>query len=63
MTGVIAHYAMFGKLPPVDNEGRPKQFFGNRLHDTCYRRPFFDAGLLLKISMIKVLKQVGAYIN
>lgn len=45
MTGVIAHYAMFGKLPPVDNEGRPKQFFGNRLHDTCYRRPFFDAGL------------------
>ena len=45
MTGVIAHYAMFGKLPPVDNEGRPKQFFGNRLHDICYRRPFFDAGL------------------
>ena len=45
MTGVIAHYAMFGKLPPVYSEGRPKQFFGNRLHDTCYRRPFFDAGL------------------
>lgn len=45
MTGVIAHYAMFGKLPPVDGENRPNQFFGNRIHDTCYRRPFFDAGL------------------
>lgn len=45
MTGVIAHFAMFGKLPPVDGQGRPKQFYGNRLHDTCYRRPFFDAGL------------------
>lgn len=45
ITGVIAYYAMYGQLPPVDSEGRPKQFFGNRIHDTCYRRPFFDAGL------------------
>jgi len=44
MTGVIMHYALFGKLPPLDSQGRPKQFFGNRIHDTCYRRPFFDAG-------------------
>lgn len=45
MTGVIMHLALFGKLPPTDNEGRPKQFYGNRVHDTCYRRPFFDAGM------------------
>lgn len=45
MTGVIMHYALFGKLPPLDGEGRPKQFYGNRIHDTCYRRPFFDAGM------------------
>lgn len=45
MTGVIAHYAMFGNLPPLDNKNCPKQFFGNRIHDTCYRRPFFDAGM------------------
>ena len=44
MTGVIMHYALFGKLPPLDSEGRPKQFYGNRIHDTCYRRPFFDSG-------------------
>lgn len=45
MTGVIMHYALFGALPPLDAQGRPKQFYGNRIHDTCYRRPFFDAGL------------------
>ncbi len=45
MTGVIMHVALFGKLPPLDGDGRPKQFYGNRIHDTCYRRPFFDAGL------------------
>ncbi len=45
MTGVIMHYALFGKLPPLDSEGRPKQFYGNRIHDTCYRRPFFDSGM------------------
>jgi len=44
MTGVIMHYALFGKLPPLDSENRPTQFYGNRIHDTCYRRPFFDSG-------------------
>ena len=45
MTGVIMHVALFGALPPLDSQDRPKQFYGNRIHDTCYRRPFFDAGL------------------
>lgn len=45
MTAVVMHYALFGQLPPLDSQGRPKQFFGNRIHDTCYRRPFFDSGM------------------
>jgi len=45
MTGIVMHYALFGQLPPLDSQGRPKQFFGNRIHDTCYRRPFFDSGM------------------
>ena len=45
MTGVVMHVALFGTVPPLDGEGRPKQFYGNRIHDTCYRRPFFDAGM------------------
>lgn len=48
MTGTIMHYILFGQLPPVDNQGRPKQFFGNRIHDTCYRRPFFDSGMFVE---------------
>ena len=45
MTGVVMHVALFGKLPTLDSDGRPRQFYGNRIHDTCYRRPFFDAGM------------------
>ncbi len=48
MTGVIIHYPLFGALPPLDSVGRPKQFYGNRIHDTCYRRPFFDSGLFVE---------------
>ena len=45
MTGVIVHYATFGTLPALDSMGRPKEFYGKRVHDSCYRRPYFDAGL------------------
>lgn len=45
MTGVVMHVALFGTIPDLDMENRPKQFYGNRIHDTCYRRPFFDAGM------------------
>lgn len=44
MTGVIMHIALFGSIPPLDAQGRPKQYYGNRIHDTCYRRAFFNAG-------------------
>ena len=45
MTGVVMHYVTFGTLPELDSLGRPKQFFAKRVHDSCYRRPYFDAGL------------------
>jgi hydrogenase small subunit len=48
MTAVVMHFALFGQLPPLDGQGRPKQFYGNRIHDTCYRRPFFDSGLFVE---------------
>jgi len=43
LTSVIMNYTLFGKLPPIDHQGRPTQFFGNTIHDTCYRKPFFEA--------------------
>jgi hydrogenase small subunit len=45
MTGVVLHYLTFGTIPELDGFGRPKQFYGKRIHDSCYRRPYFDAGL------------------
>lgn len=48
LTGVVMHYVLFGQIPPLDSKGRPKQFFGNRIHDTCYRRAFFDSGMFVE---------------
>jgi hydrogenase small subunit len=44
MTGVLTYILTFGALPDLDRYGRPKMFYGQRLHDKCYRRAFFDAG-------------------
>ncbi len=44
MTGVLAHFLTFGKLPELDDQGRPKAFYGETIHDRCYRRPFYDQG-------------------
>jgi NiFe hydrogenase small subunit HydA len=38
MTGVITYYVTFGKLPELDRQGRPLMFYGQRVHDKCYRR-------------------------
>ncbi len=44
MTGVLAHFLTFGKIPELDAKGRPKAFYGETIHDRCYRRPFYDQG-------------------
>lgn len=44
MTGVLAHFLTFGKIPELDALGRPKVFYGETIHDRCYRRPFYDQG-------------------
>lgn len=48
MTGVLAHYLTFGSLPELDKLGRPKAFYGETIHDRCYRRPFYDQGKFAK---------------
>jgi hydrogenase small subunit len=44
MTGVLAHFLTFGGIPELDDLGRPKSFYGETIHDRCYRRPFYDQG-------------------
>ena len=48
ITGVLAHYLTFGELPALDELGRPKAFYGETIHDRCYRRPFYDQGKFAK---------------
>jgi hydrogenase small subunit len=48
ITGVLAHYLTFGELPELDDLGRPKSFYGETIHDRCYRRPFYDQGKFAK---------------
>ena len=45
MAGIIVHVVTFGRLPELDGLGRPKAFYSKRVHDSCYRRPYYDAGL------------------
>ncbi len=45
LTGVLAHILAFGSLPELDSRKRPKAFFGETIHDRCYRRPFYERGL------------------
>ncbi len=44
ITGVLAHVLAFG-VPELDCLGRPKAFYGQTIHDRCYRRPFYERGL------------------
>lgn len=48
MAGVIVHVVTYGTIPELDALGRPKAFYSKRVHDTCYRRPFYDAGLFVE---------------
>jgi hydrogenase small subunit len=48
ITGTLFQFVSMGKLPELDAFGRPKVFFGNSIHDRCYRRPFYDEGKFAK---------------
>jgi len=45
MTGTIAYLLSFGSIPELDDLGRPKAFYGEAIHDRCYRRPFYERGM------------------
>jgi hydrogenase small subunit len=48
MVGTLTHILSFGKLPELDDLGRPRAFFGESIHDRCYRRPFYERGMFAK---------------
>ena len=48
MTGVVTHILVLGDMPELTALGRPKEFYSRRVHDTCYRRAYYDAGLFVE---------------
>jgi hypothetical protein len=48
ITGTLLQFVSTGELPDLDEHRRPKAFFGNTIHDRCYRRPFYDEGKFAK---------------
>ena len=48
MAGVLVHLLTFDRIPQLDAMGRPKAFYSRRVHDTCYRRANYDAGLFVE---------------
>jgi len=48
MAGTIVYLLAFDRIPQLDGLGRPMAFYSKRVHDTCYRRPNYDAGLFVE---------------
>jgi hydrogenase small subunit len=48
ITGTLLQFVSTGRAPDLDEQLRPKVFFGNTIHDRCYRRPFYDEGKFAK---------------
>ena len=48
MAGTITHLLAFGRVPELDELRRPRAFFGETIHDRCYRRPYYERGMFAK---------------
>lgn len=48
MAGTITYMLAFGRVPELDHLNRPRAFFGETIHDRCYRRPFYERGMFAK---------------
>lgn len=44
----VVNYLLFGKLPDLDDKGRPLFAYGQLVHDQCPRRGHFEAGEFVK---------------
>jgi [NiFe] hydrogenase small subunit len=42
LVGTIVNYLLLGKLPALDNLGRPQFAYGKTIHDQCPRRSHFE---------------------
>ncbi len=48
LAGTILYFLTTGKVPPLDDKGRPLIYFSESIHDNCRRRAHFDANRFLE---------------
>jgi hydrogenase small subunit len=48
IVAVVVDVLMLGKLPALDDKGRPTLIFGSTIHDNCPRRGHFENGEFVK---------------
>ena len=48
MAGTVVYLLAFVTIPQLDALRRPLAFYSARVHDTCYRRAYYDAGLFVE---------------
>jgi NiFe hydrogenase small subunit HydA len=48
IVATVVNYLLLGRIPELDNKGRPKFLYKHRIHDVCERRAHFDAGQFLE---------------
>jgi hydrogenase small subunit len=48
LAGTILYFLTTGKVPELDNIGRPLIYFGESIHDNCRRRAHFDEDRFLE---------------
>ncbi|MGI5951570.1 MAG: hydrogenase small subunit [Brooklawnia sp.] len=48
ITATLAYILTYGDVPKTDAQGRPLFAYGQRIHDSCQRRPHYDAGQFVR---------------
>ena len=44
IAGTLVYWILNGKAPALDSNLRPKMFYGETVHEECYRKEFFEEG-------------------
>jgi len=44
-TGTVLYFVAYGKLPPLDEEGRPRWYYDQVIHSNCQRFQYFNQDL------------------
>lgn len=60
MSAIITYMVTFDRLPDVDRMGRPLMFYGQRIHDKCYRRPTSTPESSSRVGMMTLPAKVTA---